>query len=127
MKNIKEYITKFFRTIIMPISSLTSHKLHHKIYINFLYFSYFVFFITLSGLITIDPQYINILETIIKYYVCIFLLLRFNPWTYKFIDKEEVEFDRRIAFTSGIFLFLTTTVSNLAYIYIYKIRNFLNV
>lgn len=125
MKKIKNKIETTIANIIMPFVSFTSNKLHHKLYINMLYISYFIYFITLTGVITIGPQYINLLENIIKYYICIFLLLRFNPWTYKYVDKEEIEFDRRIAFTSGFFLLFTTTISNIVKMYIHKIRDIL--
>ena len=50
------------------------------------------------------------LGTVMKYYVTIFLLLRFNPLT----KTKFTDFDRRIVFSSAIFMLTTTTISQYA-------------
>ena len=122
-KNIQSVIT----VIIAPFASLTSNKIHHKLYLNMYHLSHIIYFITLFGIITINPQYLVVLETIIKYYISIFLILRFNPWTYKYINKEEGEFDRHVAFTAGFFLLLTTAINNVINVYINKIKDFIKI
>ena len=47
------------------------------------------------------------LQVYMKYYVTIFLLIRFNPFT----NNTFTEFDRKVVFSSAIFL-LTTTAFN---------------
>ena len=47
------------------------------------------------------------LHVYMKYYVSIFLIIRFNPFT----NSHFTEFDRKIVFSSAIFL-LTTTAFN---------------
>lgn len=53
----------------------------------------------------------------IRIYVCIFLIVRFNPF-YSFFTKKKFEFtelDRKIAYSSGITI-LTTDVKIIQYI-----------
>lgn len=53
----------------------------------------------------------------IRIYVCIFLIVRFNPF-YSFFTKKKLEFtelDRKIAYSSGITI-LTTDVKIIQYI-----------
>lgn len=123
IKKIESIITDIFT----QFASLTSNKLHHRLYFNIYHLSHIIYFITLFGIITINPQYLVVLETIIKYYISIFLILRFNPWTYKYINKEEGEFDRHVAFTAGFFLLLTTAINNIIHNYINKIREFIKI
>ena len=46
----------------------------------------------------------------LKYYVSIFLILAFNPWTRDSMNKESRKFSQQIAFSGGIFLLMTTTI-----------------
>jgi len=94
-----------------------------------LYTSYFLFFIAFTGIIAISPGYLSTLEDYMKYYVCFFLLLRFNPWVSKNIRNkpEEAEFDRRIAFSAGIFLLFTTTLTDIGEKYFNNIKHTLSV
>ena len=88
---------------------------HKRAYTWGLYASYTLFAIALTGVATISPKYLAALEAAIKYYVCAFLLIRFNPLTHKRArSAATAEFDRRIAFSAGVFLLLTTTIADLA-------------
>ena len=96
---------------------------HKKAYMWAIYASYTLFAIAFTGAITIDPKYLMRLETIIRYYVCAFLLIRFNPLSYKRTHSAaSIEFDRRMAFSAGIFLLLTSTITDLAHSYVKKAR-----
>tara|TARA_Y100001970_G_C13910150_1_gene688087 strand:+ start:467 stop:760 length:294 start_codon:yes stop_codon:yes gene_type:complete len=90
-----------------------------------LYLSYILYFIAFTGIFALSPQYLNSLEAFIKYYVCGFLLLRFNPWVSKTIRNkpENAEFDRRIAFSAGLFLLFTTAFTDIAEHYIKYLKN----
>ena len=86
-----------------------------------LYASYILFGIAFTGILAINPTYLSTLDTILKYYVSIFLLFRFNPWARKAIDSEARDFDRQIAFAAGFFLLLTTAAADLAHKYVTEI------
>jgi len=83
---------------------------HQNIFYIALYLSYFLYIIAFFKIESYDPKYLQLLDTIIKYYVIIFLLLRFNP----FVKQKFNEFDRTIVFSSAIFLLTTTAFSDIA-------------
>ncbi len=96
-----------------------SEQSWHKVaYTYIVYFSYILFFIAFTGIVTINPYYLSTLETIIKYYVCAFLIIRFNPWAKRYTSKEAQEFDRKISYSAGIYLLLTTTFASIVSDYI---------
>jgi len=80
--------------------------IHETLFISGLYLSYFLYIIAFFQVGTYNPKYLDLLEEYMKYYVIVFLLVRFNPFT----KSLFTEFDRRVVFSSAIFL-LTTTVS----------------
>lgn len=82
---------------------------HQKIFIYGLYLSYLLYFFAISGIVYYNPNYLHNLETFIKYYVAIILLIRFNPFIAKEKVKVDTEFDRRVAFSAGAFLLLSSS------------------
>jgi hypothetical protein len=95
--------------------NLTKASWHQKLYIYGIYASYLLFIIALTGVVSLSPTYVTTLDTVLKYYVCIFLIVRFNPLVKdEKITKAELEFDRRVAFSAGMFLLLTTAITSLA-------------
>ena len=81
---------------------------HKKAYTVALYVSYALFAIAFTGVVALDPKYLGALDTLLKYYVSVFLMVRFNPWAKRPVDKEARDFDRRIAFAGGVILLFTT-------------------
>ena len=92
---------------------------HKILYYCFLYGSYFFYGILLvailGGLPNLElshkiPEYLNILQNALRYYVCFFLIIRFNP----FISHSEfTQFDADVVFSSAIFLLLTTSLTSI--------------
>ena len=66
--------------------------------------TYILYFVVAFGLSTNAPEHLATLQYWIKVYVSIFLIFRFNP----FRKVEFNEFDRRVSFSAGFFLFTTT-------------------
>mgnify|MGYP001165279648 CR=1 FL=1 len=101
---------------------------YKKVYIYGLYTSYLLIFIAFTGIVSVSPEYLGNLETFIKYYVCLFLLIRFNPLVSDNIRNKEknAQFDRKIAFSAGVFLFLSTTLMDIATSYYDNIKNNIN-
>ena len=85
-------------------------NLHEKVFYGSLYLSYILYFITYFQIAQYNPKYNELLETFMKFYVILFLLIRFNP----FVKSTFTEFDRTVVFSSAIFLLATTTFSELA-------------
>jgi hypothetical protein len=82
-------------------------EFHKKIYIITVWFSYILLFGSWLGISAYAPKYLIIVETILQLYVAIFLLIRFNPIG---TTSTFTTFDRRIVFSSALFLFLTSSI-----------------
>lgn len=93
--------------MISSIKKFFNSKWHKQLFIYALYFSYILIFISLTGAVSWAPAYLNIIEKYIIYYISIILIGRFNP----FINKNIVydEYDRRIVYSAGIALLMTTS------------------
>ena len=98
------YFVVFFITRIYIIMTT---KYHELFFYYALYLSYILYFIAYFQIHSYNPRYLKWLQDVIKYYVVIFLLIRFNP----FSKPHFTEFDRTIVFSSALFL-LTTTAFN---------------
>lgn len=82
-------------------------------FFNFIiFFSYLILFTSYFGLTLIAPQYLNLFETYVQVYICVSLLIRFNP----FRKSKFNSLDRKIAFSSGLLLLSSTILNS------YKIR-----
>jgi hypothetical protein len=82
---------------------------HQQFYLTIFYLSWILYFIALFGITNFNPEYLDTLNLIIKIYVSLFLIIRFNPFTKLKINN----FDRKIIFSSGIFLLSTTAITEL--------------
>ncbi len=73
---------------------------HRRFYLFILYSSYVVIFLSYLGIAHFSPHLIQYMHTFIKYYICVVLLLVFNPWVKKKCDP----FDNSIAFSAGFLI-----------------------
>ena len=106
---------RYFKDIIKQVSNSLSNltdnnNWHQHIFLTVLNISHLLFFIAFTGAITLDPSYLAGIETFVRYYVSIILMIRFNP----FVDRQVTKFDKRIVFTSALLLFISTTAFTLA-------------
>lgn len=90
---------------------ITEQKWHQKLYYLLSYFSIFLYIVAFIGLSFNAPKYLLLLQEIMKIYISIILILRFNPYYKIEFNKNNYEFDRKIAFSSGVFLLLTTGIT----------------
>ena len=104
--------------MISSIKKFFNSKWHKQLFIYALYFSYILIFISLTGAVSWAPSYLSIIEKYIIYYISIILIGRFNP----FINKNIVydEYDRRIVYSAGIALLMTTSAIHVFENYIVK-------
>jgi hypothetical protein len=80
-------------------------KIQERAFNIFICVSYLLIFATAFGFSKYAPQYLSDMDYYVKIYICLFLIIRFNPFrTIKFTNL-----DRKIAFSAGLFI-LTTTV-----------------
>lgn len=84
------------------------HNIQNTFFDIFIYISYTLIFISAIGFSETAPKYIAIMDYYLKIYICLFLILRFNPLMSNIVFTD---LDRKIAFSAGLFI-LTTTVLN---------------
>jgi hypothetical protein len=71
------------------------------------YLTYILLLASGLGLSQYAPAYVKDIDYYTRVYVCLFLIIRFNP----FVKIKFDELDRKIAFAAGFFI-LTTTALN---------------
>lgn len=86
----------------------------------FIILSYMVYVTTLLGITTIKPEYLSELASYIKIYIALYLIWRFNM----FRKIEFTELDRKIVFSSALFLLATTAINNILIAYLNEIKQF---
>lgn len=83
-----------------------------KIYKNIFYYginlSFILYIFVFFGFGGYAPQYLEYLQFFLKIYISIILLVLFNPLTFK--ERTLDKFDRKIVFSSALFLLLSTTI-----------------
>lgn len=75
----------------------------------FIYITYSVLLIYTLGFFDRGKEYLTILNSYMKIYVSIFLIIRFNPFTQNVFN----DLDRRFAFTSGMLILSTSAIAQL--------------
>jgi hypothetical protein len=95
-------------------------KNKEEIYNYIIYLTYFLYIVIALGLSTSAPNYLKYLDSFIRLFVSVFLIIRFNPLR-KVTDFND--FDRKIAFSAGVFTFTTTTVNQLLINYFHKFKS----
>tara|TARA_Y100001970_G_scaffold269375_1_gene361777 strand:- start:2745 stop:3059 length:315 start_codon:yes stop_codon:yes gene_type:complete len=83
-------------------------KAHQEIILISLNISYVLYILAIFGITLIVPKYVEYLRTILKIYIGLVLVFLYNPLFYK--ERTFTYFDRRIVFSSGVFLLLSTTI-----------------
>ena len=83
------------------------HQLQELLF-NFVFFlMYSLYFVEWLGLSKTATTYLTTLDNIIKMYVSLFLIFRFNPLRH----TRFTEFDRQVVFTSALYVIATTTIN----------------
>lgn len=89
---------------------MKTNIMYQKIFLYGLNLSYILYFIAVLGISSFAPKYLSYLKIFLKIYVGLLLVYFYNPIIYK--DKKFTDFDRRLVFSAGVFLLLSTTLVN---------------
>jgi len=89
--------------------NLFLHRLQSNAFDIVVYLSWFLYIAIFLGLSSNAPEYLYILQTIVKIYVSLFLIYRFNP----FRHVKFTQLDTKIAFSAGLFLLGTTALDSI--------------
>jgi hypothetical protein len=81
----------------------------HRFYYAVLYAWYGFYAVALLGIATVAPAYLDTLNSVLKYFIIGFLMVRFNPW----VNCEFTAFDRTIVFSAAFFLLASTAIMSL--------------
>jgi len=79
-----------------------------QIYNYSIYVWYILYFLSFLGLYSKAPQYLTTVDLLLRMYVSLFLIIRYNPYT----KVKFTEFDKKIIFSAGVFLILSTTITS---------------
>jgi hypothetical protein len=85
-----------------------NRKFSELLFLYLINISFVLYIIVLLGVGGFAPKYFHYLKTFLQIYIGILLVIRYNPITYK--GRDFGEFDRRLVFSSGIFLLLSTAL-----------------
>lgn len=81
---------------------------------------YILSFFVIFGITTIAPIYLKYIRSFLQIYIGILLIILYNPLTFK--KKDFTEFDRKLIFSSGIFLLLSSALISIIEQNIYLIE-----
>ena len=86
-------------------------KLHEHFFQAFIYLSYFIYLCLAVGVIAKEPSYFTFLKYYIEIFIAIFLIWRFRPhYFFPNLKQNWDAFDRKIAFSAGLFILTTELV-----------------
>jgi hypothetical protein len=89
-----------------------------KIFTYAIYLSYFLYIVVALGLSRSAPKYLGYLDYFIRIFVSLFLIIQFNPFRH---TTEFNDFDRKVAFSAGVFTFATTGINQILQHYFKKV------
>jgi len=122
-KNIPAFIIILYFNIIIIMSELQKdiHEFQEFTFNIIMIVSYILYGTFALGLSANSPQYLADLDYYVKIYISLFLLWRFNPFrTIRFNSL-----DRKIAFSSGVFLFATSALNQILKRYLVQIKAYI--
>ena len=119
--NILQYLKGLLKSTLRNISDVTDAITWHEEAFHIVYMSYALYIIAYWNII-IQPTIPSTLETIIKYYIAIILLIRFNPY----VNRKVTQFDKHLVFEAAM-LFISTNVYAIAknYVVSYSLNSYL--
>jgi len=100
---------------------MNTYKTQHIIFNLVTIAIYLLTALTMFGVSTSAPEYLNILRSGIQLYVGVFLLYRFHPFRTN-VDTFS-ELDRKVVFTAGAFIAMTTILGTTLNRYMNKAKN----
>lgn len=84
------------------------YKLQQNIFIYALNISYILYFLAILGVGYTAPRHLSTLRGFLKIYIGLLLVGLYNPLTYK--ERKFTDIDRKLVFSAGVFLLLSTTL-----------------
>lgn len=98
------------------------HTFQFRVFTVVIYVTWILYIVIALNLSVNAPEYLIYLQSLMKIYISLFLIYRFNP----FRKVKFTELDSKIAFSSGLFLLGTTAINNILQNYILNIKQYIN-
>jgi hypothetical protein len=85
-------------------------KILENFYYTLLYIFYILYFLVILNLAYFQSltAYLPVIQSALKYFVILFLMVRFNPYSH----EKFTDFDKNIVFSSSLFLLSTTAITD---------------
>ena len=98
------------------------HTFQFRVFTLVVYVTWILYIVIALNLSISAPEYLNYLQSVMKIYISLFLIYRFNP----FRIVKFTALDSKIAFSSGLFLLGTTAIDEILTNYISSIKENIN-
>ena len=98
------------------------HTFQFRVFTLVVYVTWILYIVIALNLSISAPEYLNYLQSVMKIYISLFLIYRFNP----FRIVKFTALDSKIAFSSGLFLLGTTAIDEILTNYISSIKEYIN-
>ena len=105
--------------LLNKLQSYGDKPIHKHAFDLMIYGSYILYAIAFTGILSLNPKYLSTLEMITQIYISLFLIIRFNPFVKKY---TMTLLDKKIAYSAGVFLFLSSAASTIAQSLIHKLE-----
>lgn len=87
-----------------------SSQWHENVFLLIYYFGWVLYIFSLFGISFFGLNFFNDIQQIIRIYISLFLILKFNPFTN---NKKFSDFDKSIVFQAGVFILSTTIINQI--------------
>ena len=98
------------------------HSFQFRVFTLVVNVTWILYIVIALNLSVSAPEYLNYLQSLMKIYISLFLIYRFNP----FRSVNFTTLDSKIAFSSGLFLLGTTAIDNIIQNYLLNIKQYIN-
>ncbi len=105
--------------IVYMINKLHYHNFQSKCFDYAIILSYLLYIAFMFSLFASAPEYLHDINKILRIYISLFLIWRFNPWA----TIEITSLDIKIIFTAALYL-LSTAVTEILFVHVTKIKHF---
>jgi hypothetical protein len=98
------------------------HSFQFRVFTLVVYVTWILYIVIALNLSVSAPEYLSYLQSLMKIYISLFLIYRFNS----FRRVTFTELDAKIAFSAGLFLLGTTAIDNILQYYLSSIKEYIN-
>ncbi len=96
-----------------------NHEWHENIFLIVYYLTWLVYILSIFGISLFGINFFNDAQQVIRIYIALFLIIKFNPFTNK---KKFTNFDKKIVFQAGVFILSTTIINQIVILFIKNIK-----